>query len=57
MSEDEEKEILQKLSERICGAHTRKIEFLQELDEMMKKYPIEREIKYDFRDEPIQEST
>lgn len=50
----DEKEFLQKLSERTCYAYKQREEFVKDVEKLFEKYPIDREIKYDFRREPIQ---
>lgn len=50
----EDREVMQMLSERLCNAHARKKEFVEKLITLMGDFPIDREIKYDFRrTEPI----
>lgn len=52
----DQKEFLQKLSERTCYAYKQREEFVKDVEKLFEKYPIDREIKYDFRTEPIQKN-
>lgn len=50
------RDLMQQVSERTCGAYSKRDEFLKDLENLMEAYPLDRRIKYDFRGESIQEN-